>query len=594
MAEISVFSQTDRGNPQELIERGREILSEAKEQKWLTAEARASAFVLMQLAALHRYDEMSQYVAPYLQLARRAEDTISEVIILTSALRLDHDRGDLEAVQAKRSRINTLIELGLPTIDEARAYLALGSSSMQLGNFFQSLEELERARVIFEIEEYESGVVDVLDTVAGLHEELGNYEIALRMYRRIFNRFEGGEPSINQANNAYHISSVSIMLGDFNVASEYARLTWQISEALNDELGIAYAQGLLAQIAFETENYQEALEHLALSTPVFERRNVFKYHFVNVALQAKSYAKLGAFDSTSEHLGTLKSYADAFSAELAIRRDYWDARYFVEREAGNLEAALDALLQKTELDASMANRARMGSINRLLTEFGVREQDARNELLEKQNQRVELELESKKRRQLGLTLAVITVSVLTLLIAWAWMLQVKRGRQMRELAMTDPLTQAPNRRAILEIAEHEFERRSDENKEMSLVLVDVDHFKRINDNFGHHVGDNTLKAFAQACQSSLRQGDYYGRIGGEEWMLVLPDANKEDVTHVFNRIRTKLNAMSIEGLPDSYPLTFSMGACLSNNGCRSIQEMMTLADNKVYLAKDSGRDRVVA
>jgi diguanylate cyclase (GGDEF)-like protein len=122
-------------------------------------------------------------------------------------------------------------------------------------------------------------------------------------------------------------------------------------------------------------------------------------------------------------------------------------------------------------------------------------------------------------------------------------------------------------------------------------LIDLDKFKVLNDSFGHDAGDEVLKAFSKACKKSLREKDSYGRYGGEEWLVVLTDANPSHIDSVFARLREALNAQVIQGIPENHQATFSMGVAIYNaDADGSINQIIKRVDTKLYSAKDQGRN----
>ncbi|WP_075428062.1 diguanylate cyclase [Selenomonas sp. GACV-9] len=166
------------------------------------------------------------------------------------------------------------------------------------------------------------------------------------------------------------------------------------------------------------------------------------------------------------------------------------------------------------------------------------------------------------------------------------------NRALTHLADTDRLTGLLNRGAVEQILKREIER-SDMSFNLTLgaIMVDLDHFKRINDTFGHEVGDEVLRTVAKVMQGALRSSDYVGRWGGEEFMLVLPGCNLKDAVMVAERIRTCISEQTI--LPDGSHATASLGVTVTNNG-DTLDGVYGRLDDELYKAKRLGRNRVSA
>lgn len=160
-----------------------------------------------------------------------------------------------------------------------------------------------------------------------------------------------------------------------------------------------------------------------------------------------------------------------------------------------------------------------------------------------------------------------------------------------ELATTDPLTGIYNRRHFFEMAEREINIRNRYSKELTVLMLDIDHFKKINDTYGHNVGDEALKLFSSLCLKNLRDVDILGRIGGEEFAIVLPNTAEDQATFVAERIREEIESKTLNNHNGIPPMTVSIGiACTNQNN--ELEEIIQLADIALYKAKENGRNRI--
>ncbi len=167
---------------------------------------------------------------------------------------------------------------------------------------------------------------------------------------------------------------------------------------------------------------------------------------------------------------------------------------------------------------------------------------------------------------------------------------------LKELAYHDELTGCVNFRWTMRILEKEVERSRRYNKELSIVMIDIDHFKNINDTYGHLVGNDILKDFAKLLKDTVRAVDVVGRYGGEEFLLILPEANVSQSLIVVDRIRKKLSQtrfMSSHLKGKSIKIKFSAGIASFPYNASDVGELIAVADNALYQAKREGRDRVV-
>ncbi|NTV10220.1 MAG: diguanylate cyclase [Zoogloea sp.] len=166
------------------------------------------------------------------------------------------------------------------------------------------------------------------------------------------------------------------------------------------------------------------------------------------------------------------------------------------------------------------------------------------------------------------------------------------NRQLRQLATTDSLTGIWNRRYFLEEAERDIERARRYRHPLSVVMLDIDHFKRVNDNFGHHAGDETLVAFTEACAKVLRAGDVFGRLGGEEFAILLQETEAETALDVCERLRSTVARIEVANLKGIIRITVSIGVAQLYDD-ESAESLLNRADASLYQAKQQGRDRVI-
>jgi diguanylate cyclase (GGDEF)-like protein len=171
----------------------------------------------------------------------------------------------------------------------------------------------------------------------------------------------------------------------------------------------------------------------------------------------------------------------------------------------------------------------------------------------------------------------------------------KQADLYRELAGTDFLTSLVNRRRFLEIAEIASQRVKTTNGQLAILMMDIDHFKKINDRFGHKTGDEALSAIASRIKKSLRQGDIAGRYGGEEFIVLLTDTPFDQCSNIAERLRQAVAQEPFQIGSTTISVTISLGlACLPPDHCPSIDGLIDCADQAMYLAKQQGRNRVVA
>ena len=186
----------------------------------------------------------------------------------------------------------------------------------------------------------------------------------------------------------------------------------------------------------------------------------------------------------------------------------------------------------------------------------------------------------------------VALALLALLAAGS-LLSARRTRgklaQAEQRAATDPLTELPNRVSAEQVLERLIAQGRRQGKPVSVALFDLDHFKAVNDTFGHAAGDQALCEVAQAARTILRGGDHIARFGGEEFLLILPDTDREGSLTAAETLRKAISDLEIDG-PET--ITASFGVATMPADALDPTGLLAAADRALYAAKDGGRDRV--
>lgn len=163
-------------------------------------------------------------------------------------------------------------------------------------------------------------------------------------------------------------------------------------------------------------------------------------------------------------------------------------------------------------------------------------------------------------------------------------------QKLQDLAATDPLTGLYNRRHVFEILHQELKRYERYRESFALILIDADHFKLVNDSYGHAAGDATLRFIAETCMASVRETDVVGRFGGEEFIILLPHTTGDEAMVVAERIRLAMHDSEKSG--EAASVTLSLGVADAGPDNATFDAILKSADDALYAAKRDGRDRV--
>ncbi|OGT22207.1 MAG: hypothetical protein A2342_09435 [Gallionellales bacterium RIFOXYB12_FULL_54_9] len=168
------------------------------------------------------------------------------------------------------------------------------------------------------------------------------------------------------------------------------------------------------------------------------------------------------------------------------------------------------------------------------------------------------------------------------------------NQHLQQLALTDSLTGLPNRRAAMERLEQEWSMTKRSHRPMACMMVDIDHFKQVNDRFGHPVGDLALKSVALSLRQTARAQDIVCRMGGEEFLVICPDTDIKAATLYAERLRQQVETTEFTPIDAPLKLTISIGVGTASSEIITLNELLIRIDKCLYAAKQGGRNRTVA
>ncbi|MCY7387464.1 MAG: diguanylate cyclase, partial [Burkholderiales bacterium] len=381
----------------------------------------------------------------------------------------------------------------------------------------------------------------------------------------------------------FNMGVVYQRLNDLPKAKLYVQKSITLFRALNDPIGTAFGNYRLGVLAGESGKWDEALTYLDSAMPELTKAGdatmVFNVH----RARAKAFAHL------DRRRDSLDALAKADTIRKGIESTWIEATYLkaaaeVYARLGDYEKAYRSQLLLLDAERRGVTEAREKDAAEVQTRFEVKQKEAENALLRARERETDA-------RNLALLLALVLLLFVLGGLGLFLFRQSQQNRRFSNLAMRDDLTGLPNRRSILEFARVQLRASRMGDMRMCLALIDIDHFKTINDECGHAVGDAVLSAFAEMCSQQLRSNDKLGRYGGEEFLLIMPGSDLTQIPLVFNRLRETIKLMQVPGLSLGKSLTFSMGAVEVTRPADDLDRLIKRADDALYRAKQDGRDR---
>ncbi|MBV6417798.1 MAG: hypothetical protein CMLOHMNK_02562 [Steroidobacteraceae bacterium] len=457
------------------------------------------------------------------------------------------------------------------------------------GEYALGLADLRRAQGLYETLGMRVHALTAMNGIAILYNRMGDYAQARDIYTSALAQQREAKMLREQAVTLHNLGRAHENLGEWSAARRSFTESLAIAREIHYARGEAYALRGLAAVDNGLGNWRGALDTLkqaqALqrSTPDARLRaqidlaRGIALHGVG-ALDASAAALRAAIEvfRSGEARGELAtSYAELAAVEAA--RGDWRSGYTQLA----LAKQVSERLLRNQIDQRFAT---------LRVEFDTASKEAENALLMRdvrENERALAQSRAVRRLQ---WVAIALAMLLAALLATLAIHQRRTTRRMRKLAHTDELTAAPNRRAVLGRLAATLT--GEGAGTCTILITDIDHFKGINDRYGHPVGDEVLKIMAQALRDELREPAFFGRLGGEEFLVVLPDTDSVEGRAMAERLRERIAAIDLSHIcPVGRAITVSIGVTASTPD-DTPSAMLQRADEALYTAKHAGRNAV--
>jgi diguanylate cyclase (GGDEF)-like protein len=384
---------------------------------------------------------------------------------------------------------------------------------------------------------------------------------------------------------------IFILTGKYAEAIEEFNKSRQQSALSNDTEGMAFDDARICNARIELGQLSQATPSCNSALQTFTASN-----FADEVKETQ--ALLARIDLAQGHpekaLATLNVVLDHNGEDMQPRRvaSLYEWRARTNAALHNYRDAYNDLseyLHRYTL-ANDADRTRQAAA--LRARFETDREIERNALL-KRELVVSQEQSQRQAQQLrwNAVAAVSGVAVIALLVYFL-VSNLRFRQELVRLARQDGLTGLPNRRRTVELATESLQSAIVHEQPLTIAIIDMDHFKFINDRCGHATGDHVLKEFARMSRESLRDNDVLGRWGGEEFLLIMPNADLEVAMATLERLRTRVFGIRLPASGAGLRVSLSAGLALYGKHVRSLDELIARADSALYVAKNEGRDLV--
>lgn len=457
------------------------------------------------------------------------------------------------------------------------------------GDYATGLADLRQAQALYEHLELTQQAASTLNGIAIVYNRMGDFAQAREYYLQTLGLQRAAGLVREQAVTWFNLGRAHENLGAWDEARQAFEGALGLCREINYQRGEAHALRGLASVRnavgdpagaivllARAESLQKQTPDARLRAQIQLQRGIsmrlLKRPAESLTTLNEALAIFKSADSQAELVATYRALA-------ATHADMGDWRAAYERQV-DLKKSSDRLLQR-QLDQRFAS---------LKIAFDTDAKDKENRLLLRERDAVERALD-QARKVSQLQVAVIVLATLLLAALGVLALRMRRtSARMHSLAMTDELTGLPNRRAVLSRLRAVLDAPGAEG--CAVMIADLDHFKPINDEHGHGVGDDVLREVGAVLTEAVREPVFVGRLGGEEFLVVLPDTGLESARRAAERIREQIGAIDTGRWFAGRGLSVSLGVTVSAPTGDRASDMLRRADAALYEAKQSGRNRV--
>lgn len=473
-----------------------------------------------------------------------------------------------------------------------------GALYSYIGDFSAALDDLVTAQDLYESLNLSGWANINLADVATSFRRYGDPQSAIRYYTKLKALYLKNN---NQEQAMYVNSDIGLALdelGEHQQAVDNFLVSYQYFKEHQQEKVAATMATNIAYSLIKLNRLNEAEKYLIEADTVINEKDLTDYSFMKLFMadikfqQARYKEALTELEQGEKAFRTLQNNR-GLTQLLQLKSNIYVAM-------NDLSAAYGALQEFVTLTKKVDGNSLSHHTTELKVKFDTSRIESENQrLIENQNLKEQELALLEKNKSLQHIILLLAGFILTIVSIFAYK-QVHRNRQLQVIALTDYLTKLPNRRHIYAQAAKYFQQALKHQSPFSVIIFDADHFKKINDNFGHELGDRALMTIANAGRALSGNKDLVGRIGGEEFLILLPNTDATRALALAHQLQNHISCLSAQNLPAELKLTVSAGVATlepQNNMEDAYQDkdfatLLKRADNALYEAKNAGRNCV--
>lgn len=373
--------------------------------------------------------------------------------------------------------------------------------------------------------------------------------------------------------------------------------------ALNQLMYSTYSGLSWANLKKKTPNHEASYQYLLLSKQYMEGIDQYDIKLQYYTDESFVLFELERFDEALDSMAKVESilaqYMPLSQLKMYTRINIINLKSKTYFKLGHYQQAYELQEQRLSLTQLLRDKKHTQSIAEVRLALEAKQADLHKQVLKNKQTLQEVTLLEAEQKQAQQKLYLFLIAIVALVFAWLLAKLVQGQRRLYKASSTDMLTGISNRRKLMRKGQKLLQKAKAKKTDFSVIMIDIDNFKKVNDRFGHSIGDQVLKKVAELGEAFIRKTDLFGRFGGEEFIVFLPNTSTAQAKMIAERFRTSVERYEWQ-IKDiaQIPLTTSISIGIATNADVSLDKKYDLtalinqADNLLYLAKKQGRNKV--
>ncbi len=491
----------------------------------------------------------------------------------------------IQALKLANQNHQRALELG----DERLIAISLtvrGQMYLNLSDHQAALKDVKESLTIFQQNNDKTNISNSFNTLAIIYTNLNDFKQSIELYKEALK--VDGDATYDKSTVYYNIGSTYLELDDYTKALDYFQKAIDAATQVNDFYTVNFAKNGIAETYLIQDKYDDAIKLFEQTIKIFQESDDIQMLLnVNLSL-TQAYSGKNDFELANHYASKAEQYSQTLEGILP-KINVLRIKEKLFKSQKNWQQAYTSLEQRTELESTLNQSNKENLIQELRVKYNAQFDQEKMEILKSKNTLKDDFIQQQKLKNNYLSIIIGLTAILLFATLYAYGVQKKQKKHLFKLSTTDSLTQVYNRRYIVEYLRNLHSKTRPENRPHSVIMIDLDYFKKINDTFGHEVGNEVLIYFTKIIKQHITPFGKIGRMGGEEWLIILEGLDADEIMHLLTLIRKEYRSNIPKNIPKDCELNFSCGVLLHAHLYEDYDHILKDVDKALYSAKNQGR-----